>query len=173
MIAHVHVGTRALVNEQLPVADVRFVVLDEADQMADMGFMPQVERILVRIDRSAQTLLFIAFRSLWLVLVGPRPSGLSLLVVLGVLGSLGATLSAAAAGAAARNIGGIRVRLAGTEGPRPDQICIRDETEWECGRSAADYLREIIGNQAVRCTVPAEAFGPLPAALWIASRIRM
>lgn len=55
------------------------------------------------------------------------------------------------------DIGGIRVRLAGTEGPRPDQICIRDETEWECGRSAVDYLREVIGNQAVRCTVPAEA----------------
>lgn len=40
--------------------DVETVVLDEADQMADMGFLPQVERILRLIDRGAQTLLFSA-----------------------------------------------------------------------------------------------------------------
>ncbi len=40
--------------------DVNFVVLDEADQMADMGFMPQVERILRQVDSDAQTLLFSA-----------------------------------------------------------------------------------------------------------------
>lgn len=36
------------------------VVLDEADQMADMGFMPQVERILKQITHEHQTLLFSA-----------------------------------------------------------------------------------------------------------------
>jgi len=40
--------------------DVRMVVLDEADQMADLGFMPQVERILSRIPNEHQTLLFSA-----------------------------------------------------------------------------------------------------------------
>jgi superfamily II DNA/RNA helicase len=40
--------------------DVETVVLDEADQMADMGFLPQVERILRLIDPDAQTLLFSA-----------------------------------------------------------------------------------------------------------------
>ncbi len=42
------------------LADVRTVVLDEADQMADMGFLPQVERILDRIPDEHQTLLFSA-----------------------------------------------------------------------------------------------------------------
>ena len=37
-----------LERDELSLADVQFVVLDEADQMADMGFMPQVERILSR-----------------------------------------------------------------------------------------------------------------------------
>ena len=44
----------------ISLEDVSMVVLDEADQMADMGFMPQVERILKLIDRDAQTLLFSA-----------------------------------------------------------------------------------------------------------------
>ncbi|MEI6137478.1 MAG: DEAD/DEAH box helicase, partial [Chloroflexota bacterium] len=45
---------------EMSVADVSFVVLDEADQMADMGFMPQVERILKQIEGTPQTLLFSA-----------------------------------------------------------------------------------------------------------------
>jgi len=50
-------------------------------------------------------LLFIVFRSLWLVLVGPLPSVLSLALVGGVLGLAGVTLSAAAAGSAAMLFG--------------------------------------------------------------------
>ena len=42
------------------LSNVGFVVLDEADRMADMGFMPQVEWVLRHIDRSHQTLLFSA-----------------------------------------------------------------------------------------------------------------
>ena len=50
-------------------------------------------------------LLFVVFRSPWLVAVGAIPSALSLLVVLGILGLAGATLSAAAAGASAMLFG--------------------------------------------------------------------
>lgn len=42
------------------VSGVKHLVLDEADQMADMGFLPQVDRILRDIDRGAQTMLFSA-----------------------------------------------------------------------------------------------------------------
>ncbi len=45
---------------ELSVADVEILVLDEADRMADMGFMPQVEWVLRRLERPHQTLLFSA-----------------------------------------------------------------------------------------------------------------
>jgi superfamily II DNA/RNA helicase len=44
----------------LSVGDVRVVVLDEADRMADMGFMPQVQWVLRRLPETHQTLLFSA-----------------------------------------------------------------------------------------------------------------
>lgn len=45
---------------EVSVADVEVLVLDEADRMADMGFMPQVEWVLRRLERPHQTLLFSA-----------------------------------------------------------------------------------------------------------------
>ncbi len=40
--------------------DVEVLVLDEADRMADMGFMPQVQKILFRMEGDHQTMLFSA-----------------------------------------------------------------------------------------------------------------
>lgn len=42
------------------VKHVSMVVLDEADHMADLGFLPQVDRIMRSIPRNTQTLLFSA-----------------------------------------------------------------------------------------------------------------
>ena len=50
-------------------------------------------------------LLFLVFRSPWLVAVGSLPSAISLVLVLGALGSAGATLSAAATASAAMLFG--------------------------------------------------------------------
>lgn len=49
------VETRGLKLDQVGV-----VILDEADQMLDMGFMPQVKKILERVPRQRQTMLFSA-----------------------------------------------------------------------------------------------------------------
>jgi superfamily II DNA/RNA helicase len=45
---------------EISVAKLETLVLDEADRMADMGFMPQVEWVLRRLETAHQTLLFSA-----------------------------------------------------------------------------------------------------------------
>jgi len=47
-------------RKEISLQDITQVVLDEADRMADMGFLPQVEWILRHIPGSHQTLLFSA-----------------------------------------------------------------------------------------------------------------
>lgn len=63
--AHVLVATPGrledIANRRLVKLDgVRIVVLDEADRMLDMGFQPQVDRILRRLPATRQTMLFSA-----------------------------------------------------------------------------------------------------------------
>ena len=47
-------------RKEVSVADVEVVVLDEADRMADMGFLPQVDWVLRRVEHKHQTMLFSA-----------------------------------------------------------------------------------------------------------------
>jgi len=63
--AHVVVATPGRLQDlvdrkMITLEGIRILVLDEADRMLDMGFKPQVERILRRIPRERQTMLFSA-----------------------------------------------------------------------------------------------------------------
>ncbi len=49
-----------LVNSKLSLQNVSVLVLDEADHMLDMGFEPQIRKILARIPKQRQTMLFSA-----------------------------------------------------------------------------------------------------------------
>jgi superfamily II DNA/RNA helicase len=63
--AHVLVATpgrlQDLADRRLvDLSNVRILVLDEADRMLDMGFQPQVDRIVGRLPRNRQTMFFSA-----------------------------------------------------------------------------------------------------------------
>jgi superfamily II DNA/RNA helicase len=63
--AHVLVATPGRLHDLLErrlvsLDGVRVLVLDEADRMLDMGFRPQVDRIVAQIPQNRQTLLFSA-----------------------------------------------------------------------------------------------------------------
>ena len=47
-------------NGEADLSDVEMIVLDEADRMADEGFMPQVEWVLRHVTKQHQTMLFSA-----------------------------------------------------------------------------------------------------------------
>ena len=68
--AQVVVGTPGRILDHLNrrsmrLDKIRFLVLDEADQMLDRGFAPDVERILSRTSKSRQTALFSATTPEW------------------------------------------------------------------------------------------------------------
>jgi ATP-dependent RNA helicase RhlE len=63
--AHVVVATPGRLNDLvqrrlLSLEHIRILVLDEADRMLDMGFQPQVDRIVRRLPARRQTMLFSA-----------------------------------------------------------------------------------------------------------------
>jgi ATP-dependent RNA helicase RhlE len=63
--AHIVVATPGRLNDLvlrrlISLDAIRILVLDEADRMLDMGFRPQVERILRRLPERRQTMLFSA-----------------------------------------------------------------------------------------------------------------
>jgi superfamily II DNA/RNA helicase len=63
--AHILVATPGRLHDLLDrrlvsLAQVRVLVLDEADRMLDMGFRPQVDRILGQVPQNRQTMLFSA-----------------------------------------------------------------------------------------------------------------
>lgn len=62
---HIIIGTPGRLNDhldgkRLSLTRASIVVLDEADRMLDMGFAPQIQRILKNVPRERQTLLFSA-----------------------------------------------------------------------------------------------------------------
>jgi superfamily II DNA/RNA helicase len=63
--AHILVGTPGRLEDlasrrAVNLDDVRILVLDEADRMLDMGFQPQVDKIVRRLPRERQTMFFSA-----------------------------------------------------------------------------------------------------------------
>ncbi|OGF69137.1 hypothetical protein A3H65_00955 [Candidatus Giovannonibacteria bacterium RIFCSPLOWO2_02_FULL_45_14] len=62
---HIIIGTPGRINDHLErktisLDKVSIVVLDEADRMLDMGFLPQIRRIISRLPKARQTMLFSA-----------------------------------------------------------------------------------------------------------------
>ncbi|MGI8846901.1 MAG: DEAD/DEAH box helicase [Candidatus Dormibacteria bacterium] len=61
-----------LQRRSLTLDRVRYVVLDEADRMLDMGFAPDVERILRQCPKDRQTMLFSATMPEWVKRLAAR-----------------------------------------------------------------------------------------------------
>ncbi|KAJ9529034.1 hypothetical protein QJQ45_007096 [Haematococcus lacustris] len=65
MGAHIAIATPGRLNDfleggQVRLSNVSYLVLDEADRMLDMGFEPQIQKIVRTIPRQRQTLFFSA-----------------------------------------------------------------------------------------------------------------
>lgn len=65
---HIIIGTPGRLNDHLDrktfqLQGINILVLDEADRMLDMGFLPQIQRILQMVPKERQTMLFSATMS--------------------------------------------------------------------------------------------------------------
>ncbi|MFH0805076.1 MAG: DEAD/DEAH box helicase [Patescibacteria group bacterium] len=61
-----------LEQRTVSLSDVRILVLDEADRMLDMGFAPQINKILAAVPRQRQTMLFSATMPTAIVTIAQR-----------------------------------------------------------------------------------------------------
>ena len=57
----------------LDLSHIKVLVLDEADEMLDLGFLPDVERLLAKTPETRQTMLFSATMPGAIVVPGPHP----------------------------------------------------------------------------------------------------
>lgn len=69
-----------LSKNQALLSEIQILVLDEADRMLDMGFAPQIEKILLRTPKKRQTLLFSATMPQSIVAIANRHMHLPLRV---------------------------------------------------------------------------------------------
>jgi ATP-dependent RNA helicase RhlE len=67
-----------LEHRTVSLGEVRILVLDEADRMLDMGFKPQIDRILRHVPKERQTLLFSATMPQAIVSIATREMQLPL-----------------------------------------------------------------------------------------------
>jgi endonuclease YncB( thermonuclease family) len=50
-------------------------------------------------------------------------------------------------------IHGERIRIEGVDSPESDQVCLRGESKWPCGRHAAGALDDLLRDKTVSCLV--------------------
>jgi ATP-dependent RNA helicase RhlE len=82
---HIIIATPGRLNDHVQqgtanLSQVKILVLDEADHMLDMGFAPQIHRILAKLPADRQTLLFSATMAPGIVAIAKRTMKLPLQV---------------------------------------------------------------------------------------------
>ena len=82
-----------LERRSVSVKDVSVLVLDEADRMLDMGFQPQIEKILRNVPKERQTLLFSATMPEGIVNIAQRYMHLPLCTEIAPSGTTAETVS--------------------------------------------------------------------------------